>query len=175
MAFVKRTKKRTRAARMSERFPYLPKLPDGRKRCRYCRKPVKPPKRNWCDTQCVEEAMIRCWPATARWHVEERDGGVCAHCGLDTGELLKKLYKMGRENPPGTGGISEVVKRHVRIMCATRGGVTETYALHRFGEGSMWDADHIRPVKDGGGGCGLDGYQTLCIWCHGRKTQRRGG
>ena len=29
-----------------------------------------------------------------------------------------------------------------------------------------WEADHIVPVVEGGGGCGLDGYRTLCIPCH---------
>ena len=29
-----------------------------------------------------------------------------------------------------------------------------------------WEADHIVPVVEGGGGCGLEGYRTLCIPCH---------
>jgi len=33
-----------------------------------------------------------------------------------------------------------------------------------------WDADHIETVHDGGGGCGLDNYQTLCLPCHKRKN-----
>jgi hypothetical protein len=35
---------------------------------------------------------------------------------------------------------------------------------------SLWDADHIRAVVDGGGECGLDNMQTLCVWCHREKT-----
>lgn len=34
----------------------------------------------------------------------------------------------------------------------------------------LWEADHIVAVADGGGGCGLEGYQTLCCLCHHRKT-----
>lgn len=34
----------------------------------------------------------------------------------------------------------------------------------------FWDADHIVPVVEGGGGCGLDNYRTLCIWCHRDET-----
>jgi hypothetical protein len=26
------------------------------------------------------------------------------------------------------------------------------------------------PVEEGGGCCGLEGYQTLCVVCHKRKT-----
>lgn len=33
-----------------------------------------------------------------------------------------------------------------------------------------WQADHITPVHLGGGGCLLDGYQTLCVDCHRAKT-----
>lgn len=31
---------------------------------------------------------------------------------------------------------------------------------------SLWQADHIKPVVEGGGGCGLDNYRTLCLRCH---------
>ena len=34
-----------------------------------------------------------------------------------------------------------------------------------------WQADHIIAVVNGGGCCGLDGYQTLCISCHKEKTR----
>lgn len=33
-----------------------------------------------------------------------------------------------------------------------------------------WQADHIIPVIDGGGACGLDNFQTLCTSCHQLKT-----
>lgn len=34
-----------------------------------------------------------------------------------------------------------------------------------------WEADHILSVSEGGGGCGLDNYQTLCNECHKAKTK----
>lgn len=33
-----------------------------------------------------------------------------------------------------------------------------------------WEMDHIVPVIEGGGLCGLDGYRTLCIPCHKQAT-----
>jgi 5-methylcytosine-specific restriction endonuclease McrA len=33
-----------------------------------------------------------------------------------------------------------------------------------------WEADHIKPVELGGGGCDLDNFQTLCTECHKEKT-----
>lgn len=34
----------------------------------------------------------------------------------------------------------------------------------------LWEADHILPVSEGGGLCGLEGYRTLCKACHGRVS-----
>jgi 5-methylcytosine-specific restriction endonuclease McrA len=36
---------------------------------------------------------------------------------------------------------------------------------------TWWDADHIVPVVEGGGECGLENYRTLCVPCH-RKVTR---
>lgn len=33
-----------------------------------------------------------------------------------------------------------------------------------------WEADHINSVSAGGGGCGLENFQTLCLLCHKAKT-----
>lgn len=34
---------------------------------------------------------------------------------------------------------------------------------------NTWEADHIIPVFKGGGACGLNNYQTLCLNCHKAK------
>jgi len=34
-----------------------------------------------------------------------------------------------------------------------------------------WEADHIHPVFMGGGYCGLENFQTLCIECHKEKSK----
>lgn len=39
------------------------------------------------------------------------------------------------------------------------------------GTGDRWHADHITPVIEGGGECGLDNYRTLCIPCHKKVTR----
>ncbi len=38
------------------------------------------------------------------------------------------------------------------------------------GRSTAWDADHIVPVVEGGGLCGLENYRTLCHPCHKRVT-----
>lgn len=35
-----------------------------------------------------------------------------------------------------------------------------------------WQADHIIPVHKGGGACGLENFQTLCLDCHKEKTKK---
>lgn len=37
---------------------------------------------------------------------------------------------------------------------------------------TYWDMDHIRPVVEGGGGCGLENLRTLCVVCHSKRTAR---
>lgn len=36
---------------------------------------------------------------------------------------------------------------------------------------TLWQADHIVPIAEGGGECGLDGLRTLCTCCHKRETR----
>lgn len=35
---------------------------------------------------------------------------------------------------------------------------------------SLWDADHIVPVVEGGGECDLSNIRTLCLRCHRAMT-----
>jgi len=38
--------------------------------------------------------------------------------------------------------------------------------LNRISRKSLWDADHILPVAEGGGECDLSNLRTLCLACH---------
>ena len=38
------------------------------------------------------------------------------------------------------------------------------------GKRSLWDADHVRPVAEGGGQCDLENLRTLCLCCHREVT-----
>jgi hypothetical protein len=40
----------------------------------------------------------------------------------------------------------------------------------RITDGMVWEADHRVPVWNGGGQCGLENLQTLCVACHRAKT-----
>lgn len=66
---------------------------------------------------------------------------------MTAGKLCNKKIAIKRE--------AEIL----RIMGPHRVGWTA-------GRSTAWDADHIIPVVEGGGLCGLDNYRTLCHPCH---------
>ena len=35
----------------------------------------------------------------------------------------------------------------------------------------LWEAHHIIAVSEGGGMCGLENYETICLWCHKKETR----
>lgn len=156
--------------------------------CRYCKKKVKPPKQSWCSQECVDEYLVRRSPTDARRAVFNRDGGVCSVCVVDTVALARTLevpfdkeaYCAGRRGQFALGSGARMFDMDaIRRARDDRDADTPTVRaiLGRLDRGSvesaLWDMDHVVPVKDGGGGCGLDNLQTLCLWCHDRKTHRR--
>jgi 5-methylcytosine-specific restriction endonuclease McrA len=42
--------------------------------------------------------------------------------------------------------------------------------LKNLRRSSLWDADHIAPVAEGGGECDLSNIRTLCLKCHRKVT-----
>ena len=138
----------------------LPLNEDGFRQCRFCRKSVKPPRRTMCSAQCAHEMKLRTNGKYLRECVFKRDKGICILCGDDTKITAKRANELKNNNEKGEltaflkeKGIS--LKRKI-WKC-------------KFG-GGLWDADHIIPVKDGGGQCGMDNLRTLCIPCHTKKT-----
>ena len=52
-------------------------------------------------------------------------------------------------------------------------GVAKAKALVHWklgGRKSLWEADHIVPVAEGGGECDLTNLRTLCLRCHRENT-----
>jgi 5-methylcytosine-specific restriction endonuclease McrA len=56
----------------------------------------------------------------------------------------------------------------------SRGAKRETllarWGLRKLNRKSLWDADHITPVAEGGGECDLANLRTLCLTCHRQQT-----
>jgi len=45
------------------------------------------------------------------------------------------------------------------------------WGLKRMTRKTLWDADHILPVAEGGGECDLANIRTLCVLCHRQQTE----
>jgi 5-methylcytosine-specific restriction enzyme A len=130
----------------------LPLNPDGYRACRYCKKSVKPPKRTFCSADCVHEYRIRSDGSYLRECVFARDQGVCAICLIDTKETAELLTS---------------TKGEIRDQILKSHNIHKTRKINpEKNGGGLWDADHITPVKDGGGECGMENIRTLCISCH---------
>jgi hypothetical protein len=44
------------------------------------------------------------------------------------------------------------------------------WGLREGSRKSLWDADHVTPVAEGGGQCDLSNMRTLCLLCHREAT-----
>jgi 5-methylcytosine-specific restriction protein A len=123
----------------------LPTGPSGRCLCRWCNLEVPKGRLTFCSEFCVEEWRLRSNPAYLRERVQERDKGVCAICRVDCIGEWNRLRKL------------RGAARHKAF--------TEWNLNGRFRR-SLWDADHIIPVVEGGGECDLSNLRTLCLKCH---------
>jgi 5-methylcytosine-specific restriction enzyme A len=129
----------------------VPRGPNGRGLCRWCSLEVPKRRFTFCSEYCVHEWKLRSQPAYLREEVFRRDRGVCASCGVDTIAALRRLKRSRGLN-------RAVLLRH--------------WACGKRMRKSLWDADHILPVVEGGGECDLENIRTLCLLCHRVATRR---
>ena len=127
----------------------LPKGPNGRNLCRWCQLEVPATRRTFCSGFCVNEWRLRTDPSYLRGQTFARDRGICAVCGTDTVAAWKELR---------------------RSRGTTRIRLLREWGLTSFTRRSLWDADHIVPVVEGGGACDLSNIRTLCLCCHRKAT-----
>jgi 5-methylcytosine-specific restriction protein A len=120
---------------------------NGRFLCRWCNLEVPRGRLTFCSEWCVEEWKLRSDPGHLREKVLQRDRGVCALCGLN---CIAELHRIKR------------------LRGAARSKAITAWGLR--GRKSIWDADHITPVVEGGGECDLSNMRTLCLKCHRKHT-----
>lgn len=128
----------------------LPRGENGRPLCRWCNLEVPPGRQTFCSEYCVNEWRLRTDPGYLREQVFARDHGICAGCSVDAHRAWLELKR-------ARGG-------H-RLKLLAHWGLK---SVHRK---TLWDADHIVPVVEGGGQCDLDNIRTLCLRCHRQATQ----
>jgi 5-methylcytosine-specific restriction endonuclease McrA len=110
---------------------------------------VPPGRRTFCSEWCVEEWKLRSDAGHLRERVLDRDHGVCAICGIDCLAEYRRIK---------------------RLRGTARVKATAAWSLR--GRKSLWDADHILPVAEGGGECDLANMRTLCLRCHRTHTEQ---
>ena len=137
----------------------LPKI-DGLTCCRWCGKGVLPPRRTMCSADCEHELNLRINGRYLRNCVYMRDKGICNLCNIDTKKTAKEVLLLdGIQRNEFLKKYNISLKRKI-WKCRHGGG--------------LWDADHIIPVKDGGGCSSLENMRTLCITCHKKITAESG-
>lgn len=117
-------------------YETMPRGPNGRGLCRRCGQEVPKGKRTFCGPVCVHEWKIRSDSGYAKNQVWERDKGFCKLCGVDC------------------------------LTPALRAQYQQRGWLYRATYRRCFDMDHIIPVVEGGGSCGLENLRTLCRPCH---------
>jgi 5-methylcytosine-specific restriction endonuclease McrA len=122
---------------------------NGRALCRWCSLEVPKGRQTFCSDWCVHEWKLRTDPGYLRDKIVERDRGVCAQCGLDCNAEWNRIRRL----PSG------------RRLVAFR-----QWGIKPRARKSLWDADHIVPVCEGGGECDIDNLRTLCLRCHRAAT-----
>ena len=95
------------------------------------------------------------------------------HPGVDAKGVLRALIK-NLKNISGNKrleGASTITQQVAKNFLLTNEVSLKRKIKKRKNGGGLWDADHIIPVKEGGGQCGLDNIRTLCISCHKKVTK----
>ena len=127
----------------------LDKGSNGRPLCRWCNLEVPLRRFTFCSDWCVHEWKLRTDPGYLREKVLKRDRAICARCGIDAHAAWIDLK---------------------RSRGAQRLRLLARWGLKRLNRKTLWDADHIVPVVEGGGECDLENIRTLCLICHRQAT-----
>ena len=112
--------------------------------CRWCRGPVEG-RGVYCSQECRDSFLIRHSPEYAGQRYRALIGHRCVGCGADEQGCFAR-YKQAA------------------VL------LSETPAEALLLPFELWQMDHIRPVADGGGECGLENFRLLCPLCHGGVT-----
>lgn len=147
-----------------------------------CGRPVPKGRHRWHSQECVERWLDINDPTRIRQKLWERDRGICAMCGCDA----DKEYAAWSAGCREAWELAQWLTGHRGIPWEIRKTLTPAEEAHdrdriykrwkppgnwTHGRKTGWDADHIVPVVEGGGLCGLENYRTLCHPCHKQVTK----
>lgn len=146
----------------------------GQRLCRVptCLKLVPKGRKSYCSKECATAFEIAYFPARARWHVFQRDNGICAKCRCDTEKLRRVLDHVRYWDTPADEYRGFRHRRGRGDYQAARAVAQELGFKGFIYDGELWQADHVIEVARGGWGLGLEFLRTLCTPCHKEETAR---
>lgn len=146
--------------------------------CRQCGLDVhrfSPKRRTFCSDECVHEYRVRTDSGYARHAVYLREHGICQQCGLNCSSWFSQFRKFITSYEIkqlvwhyGTHRECQEFQNAIVEHYFELNGVP--YYKGWRNRRTFWDVDHIIEVCRGGGSCGLDNLQLLCVNCHKAKT-----
>jgi len=124
----------------------------------------------FCSAECEARLALISDPGRMRKALFDLEAGVCRLCGLDCGQLQARLRGLG------AAGSAEQ-RRGVLVGADARYAMPEHSArlsalctAEGAAKAHLWEADHVTPVRLGGGLCGLENMRTLCNLCHAQAS-----
>ena len=120
-------------------------------------------RRRYCSIECSEEVRRRIFINWMTAFVWKRCAGLCEECGITVGDIETLLWQCKLQKPNYFYGPEN------KLSCETwmrQWGPWYSYS-------TLFAVHHIVSVQDGGGCCGPENLQGLCIKCHKAKHAKR--
>lgn len=100
----------------------------------------------------------------------KRNDSICA-CGCNKKLPPRKRRWASKECQKKSLIFFLVIKGDVQVIREKLKEIDNGFCRHCGIGDEKWEADHIIPVHKGGGGCDINNLQTLCDYCHKKKTK----
>uniref|UniRef100_A0A1D2A8V2 DNA annealing helicase and endonuclease ZRANB3 n=1 Tax=Auxenochlorella protothecoides TaxID=3075 RepID=A0A1D2A8V2_AUXPR len=126
----------------------------------------------FCSGACEAAFALKRSGGAIRRALFRLERGVCTNpqCKLDCHALVTRLQIIEKGSAGWEQRRREVLQR-LAPSFLHHGNKTLLDSLIRSAvEGNAWHADHVIPVYQGGGGCGIENLRTLCVVCHKKVT-----
>ncbi|CRG93626.1 DNA helicase, putative [Plasmodium gallinaceum] len=120
----------------------------------------------FCEGNCRKQYFLKKSSCSLRRLIYERDKGICNICNLNCSDLIKQIKKT-KYFP-----INERIDYFIKTNPLFIENINHLKKiLEKPRDGYIWQVDHILPVFKGGGEASFDNLQTLCTFCHKKKTK----